>query len=162
SIRNRGAHLPELAGKFLGKVMKHVVNAFSILLLLLVGTVFVTAPAELLNNLLNGWVGVGVIIGVIVVYYLLATVLLIDKIIGRFYPFFGALLVISALGVGIGLVVTGATIPELTLQNFHPDNRPILPLLFLTISCGALSGFHAKDRMITRLITCHVSYSYAF
>src|SRR5699024_10742163 len=65
SIRNRGAHLPELAGKFLGKVMKHVVNAFSILLLLLVGTVFVTAPAELLNNLLNGWVGVGVIIGVI-------------------------------------------------------------------------------------------------
>src|SRR5699024_818419 len=55
SIRNRGAHLPELAGKFLGKVMKHVVNAFSILLLLLVGTVFVTAPAELLNNLLNGW-----------------------------------------------------------------------------------------------------------
>ncbi len=148
SIRNRGAHLPELAGKFLGKVMKHVVNAFSILLLLLVGTVFVTAPAELLNNLLNGWVGVGVIIGVIFVYYLLATLLPIDKIIGRFYPFFGALLVISALGVGIGLVVTGAPIPELTLQNFHPDNTPIFPLLFLTISCGALSGFHATQTPI--------------
>src|SRR5699024_5817183 len=76
------------------------------------------------------------------------TLLPIDKIIGRFYPFFGALLVISALGVGIGLVVTGAPIPELTLQNFHPDNTPIFPLLFLTISCGALSGFHTTQTPI--------------
>ncbi|MBS4192105.1 carbon starvation protein A [Bacillus sp. FJAT-49705] len=148
SIRNRGAHLPELAGKFLGKVMKHVVNAFAILLLLLVGTVFVTAPADLLYNLLNGKVGLGLIIAAIFIYYILATLLPIDKIIGRFYPFFGALLLISAIGVGGGLVVTGAPIPELSLQNFHPDNAPIFPLLFLTISCGALSGFHATQTPI--------------
>ncbi|MGE7623759.1 carbon starvation CstA family protein [Viridibacillus sp. NPDC096237] len=148
SIRNRGAHLPELAGKFLGKFMKHVVNAFAILLLLLVGTVFVTSPATLLYNLMDGWAAMGIIVGVIFVYYILATLLPIDKIIGRFYPIFGALLLISALGVGVGLVVTDAPIPELSLQNFHPDNLPIYPLLFLTISCGALSGFHATQSPI--------------
>ncbi|HYK74609.1 MAG TPA: carbon starvation CstA family protein [Pseudoneobacillus sp.] len=148
SIRNRGAHLPELAGKFLGKFMKHVVNAFAILLLLLVGTVFVTSPAALLYNLMNGWAAMGLIIGAIFVYYILATLLPIDKIIGRFYPFFGALLLISAVGVGGGLVITGAPIPELSFTNFHPDNLPIFPLLFLTISCGALSGFHATQTPI--------------
>ncbi|WP_188456597.1 carbon starvation CstA family protein [Virgibacillus oceani] len=148
SIRNRGAHLPELAGKFLGKFMKHVVNAFTVLLLLLVGTVFVTAPAELLHDLMNGWAAMGYIVGAIFLYYILATLLPIDKIIGRFYPIFGALLVISAIGVGAGMVFTGAPIPELTLENMHPDNAPIFPLLFLTISCGALSGFHATQTPI--------------
>jgi carbon starvation protein CstA len=148
SIRNRGAHLPELAGKFLGKVMKHVVNAFAILLLLLVGTVFVTSPADLLYNLMDGGVSMGLILGAIFIYYILATLLPIDKIIGRFYPIFGALLLISAVGVGVMLLVTGASIPELSLTNFHPDNAPIFPLLFLTISCGALSGFHATQTPI--------------
>ncbi|WP_226037858.1 carbon starvation CstA family protein [Aquibacillus saliphilus] len=148
SIRNRGAHLPELAGKFLGKVMKHVVNAFAVLLLLLVGTVFVTAPAGLLHSLMNGWVTMGLILAAIFIYYTLATLLPIDKIIGRFYPIFGALLLISALGVGAGLVITGAPIPEVSFSNFHPDNAPIFPLLFLTISCGALSGFHATQTPI--------------
>lgn len=148
SIRNRGAHLPELAGKFLGKGMKHVVNAFAILLLLLVGTVFVTAPANLLSSITPDWVSFGLIIGAIFIYYVLATLLPIDKVIGRLYPIFGALLLISALGVGISLVVTGAPIPELSLQNMHPDKAPIFPLLFLTISCGALSGFHATQTPI--------------
>ncbi|WP_270182708.1 carbon starvation CstA family protein [Alkalihalobacillus sp. CinArs1] len=148
SIRNRGAHLPELAGKFLGKVMKHVVNAFAVLLLLLTGTVFVTAPAGLLNNMMNGWVTMGLILGAIFIYYIIATLLPIDKVIGRFYPIFGALLLISALGVGAGLVFTGAPIPEISLTNLHPDSAPIFPLLFLTISCGALSGFHATQTPI--------------
>lgn len=148
SIRNKGAHLPELAGKFLGKFMKHIVNAFAILLLLLVGTVFVSAPAGLLYNLMNGWMGMGYIVAAIFIYYILATLLPIDKIIGRFYPIFGLLLIISALGVGGGLLFTGAPIPELTLANLHPANLPIFPLLFLTISCGALSGFHATQTPI--------------
>lgn len=148
SIRNRGAHLPELAGRFLGKVMKHVVNAFAILLLVLVGTVFVTAPADLLHNMTNSWLSLPVILAAIFVYYLLATMLPIDKIIGRFYPVFGALLLISAIGVGVSLVATGAPIPELSMTNMHPDNAPIFPLLFLTISCGALSGFHATQTPI--------------
>ena len=148
SIRNKGAHLPELAGKFLGKFMKHIVNAFAILLLLLVGTVFVSAPAGLLYNLMNGWMGMGYIVAAIFIYYILATLLPIDKIIGRFYPIFGLLLIISALGVGGGLLFTGAPIPELTLANLHPAKLPIFPLLFLTISCGALSGFHATQTPI--------------
>lgn len=148
SIRNRGAHLPELASKFLGKVMRHVVNAFAILLLLLVGTVFVSTPASLLHVLMDGKIALGVIIAAIFLYYILATLLPVDKIIGRLYPYFGALLVVSALGVGIGLVVTGAPIPELSFQNFHPDNAPIFPLIFFTITCGALSGFHATQTPI--------------
>ncbi|AOM83849.1 carbon starvation CstA family protein [Salisediminibacterium beveridgei] len=148
SIRNRGAHLPELAGKFLGKVMKHVVNGFAVLLLLLVGTVFVTAPAGLLHNMMSGWTTLSMIIGFIFIYYVIATMLPIDKIIGRVYPIFGLLLVISALGIGGSLVVTGAPIPEMTLTNMHPDGLMIFPLLFLTISCGALSGFHATQSPI--------------
>lgn len=148
SIRNRGAHLPELAGKFLGNVMKHIVNAFAILLLILVGTVFVTSPAALLHNLMNGAVSLTLITVAIFIYYILATLLPIDKIIGRFYPIFGALLLISSVGVGGALIVQQAAIPELTLSNLHPDNLPIFPLLFLTISCGALSGFHATQSPI--------------
>ena len=148
SIRNRGAHLPELAGKFLGKVMKHVVNAFAILLLVLVGTVFVTSPASLLHNLMNGKVSLWIITLFIFGYYILATLLPIDKIIGRFYPIFGALLLIASLGVGGMLIVQQVPIPELTLANLHPDHMPIFPLLFLTITCGALSGFHATQTPI--------------
>ncbi|MGD6943306.1 carbon starvation CstA family protein [Cytobacillus gottheilii] len=148
SIRNRGAHLPELASKFLGKVMKHVVNAFAVLLLLLVGTVFVSTPADLLYVLSDGSVALWIIIAAIFLYYVLATLLPVDKIIGRLYPYFGALLIISALGVGIGLIVTGAKIPEISLSNFHPDNLPIFPLIFFTITCGALSGFHATQTPI--------------
>ncbi|MGE6753446.1 carbon starvation CstA family protein [Rossellomorea sp. NPDC071047] len=148
SIRNGGAHLPELAGRFLGKTMKHVVNAFSILLLVLVGTVFVTAPAALIANLTPAWISLGVIIAAIFIYYIVATLLPIDKIIGKVYPLFGALLVVSAVGIGAGLVITGADIPEISLTNMHPESVAIFPLLFLTISCGALSGFHATQSPI--------------
>ncbi|HAV46108.1 MAG TPA: carbon starvation protein A, partial [Halomonas sp.] len=89
SIRNHGAHLPQLAGKFLGKTMKHVVNGFAILLLLLVGTVFVTSPAALLANMTS--LSLTLIILAIFAYYLIATLLPIDKVIGRIYPYFGAL-----------------------------------------------------------------------
>ncbi|WP_085522043.1 carbon starvation CstA family protein [Tuberibacillus sp. Marseille-P3662] len=148
SIRNRGAHLPQLAGKFLGKSMKHIVNAFTILLLLLTGTVFVTAPATLLSDLTNHTIGLSLIVLAIFVYYIIATLLPIDKIIGKVYPILGALLLISAIGIGVGLVATGAPIPEISLANMHPKDAPIFPLLFLTISCGALSGFHATQTPI--------------
>lgn len=157
SIRNRGAHLPELAEKFLGKAMRHIVNGFALLLLVLVGTVFVSAPGQLLYDLMGGKVGLTVIVSVIFGYYILATLLPIDKIIGRFYPLFGALLVISAIGIGAGLIITGqaANIPELTLENLHPGGLAIFPLLFLTISCGALSGFHATQSPIISRTTQH-------
>lgn len=148
SIRNRGAHIPELAGKFLGKFSKHLVNIFSLLLLLLVGTVFVTTPASLLNALLDGKIAIGFIIAAIFIYYFLSTVLPIDKIIGRLYPFLGAVLLIGTLGVGGALMFSDYTIPELSLTNMHPAGLSIFPILFLTITCGALSGFHATQSPI--------------
>ena len=97
---------------------------------------------------MNGKIALTVILVLIFAYYILATLLPIDKIIGRFYPIFGLLLLISAIGIGGGLIIKGAPIPEITLQNLHPGNLPIFPLLFLTISCGALSGFHATQSPI--------------
>ncbi len=148
SVRNNGAHLPELAGKFLGKAMKHVVNAFSILLLLLVGTVFVASPADLLYDLVGGAVPVIVFVVLIFIYYLLATILPINKIIGTIYPYIGGLLLFSTIGIGVALVWHQAPVPELSFTNTHPEGAAIFPLLFLTISCGALSGFHATQSPI--------------
>lgn len=145
SIRNRGAHIPELAGRFLGKISRHLVNVFALLLLLLVGTVFVTTPASLLHNLIDGRVALIAIVLIIFAYYFLSTILPIDKIIGRVYPYFGALLIIGTVGVGAALILRGYTIPELSLTNMHPADTPIFPILFLTITCGALSGFHATQ-----------------
>ncbi len=163
SIRNRGAHIPELAGKFLGAVSKHVVNVFALLLLLLVGTVFVTTPASLLAILLNGKVALSVLIVIIFVYYLLSTILPIDKIIGRFYPIFGAVLLVGTLGVGIMLLFSDYTIPELTLTNMHPENIPVFPILFFTITCGALSGFHAtQSPIISRTVKKESEGRYVF
>ncbi|MBO0991615.1 carbon starvation CstA family protein [Bacillus sp. SD088] len=148
SIRNRGAHLPALASKFLGQTMKYLVHVLAVLLLLLVGTVFVITPASLLHVLMDGKIALGMIVFIIFSYYILAALLPIDQIIGRLYPFFGALLILSAIGVGVGLIITRAPIPELSLTNLHPKQTPIFPLLFFTITCGALSGFHATQTPI--------------
>ena len=163
SIRNKGAHIPELAGRFLGKVFKHIVNLFALLLLLLVGTVFVTTPASLLSILFNGKVAVWILIAVIFIYYFLSTILPIDKIIGRLYPYFGAVLVVGTVGVGGALLLSDYTIPELTLTNMHPDNLPIFPILFFTITCGALSGFHAtQSPIISRTVKNESQGRYIF
>ncbi|MFD1851136.1 carbon starvation protein A [Oceanobacillus bengalensis] len=148
SIRNKGAHIPELAGKFLGNFSKHIVNVFALLLLVLVGTVFITTPASLIDILLDGKVAFGVILGAIFLYYFLSTILPIDKIIGRVYPFFGAILLIGTIAIGISLIFSDYKIPELSLTNMHPDNLPIFPILFFTITCGAMSGFHATQSPI--------------
>lgn len=163
SIRNKGAHIPELAGKFLGNVSKHIVNVFALLLLLLVGTVFVTTPASLLALLMDGKVALWILITVIFVYYFLSTILPIDKIIGRLYPYFGAVLLIGTVGVGAALLFSDYTIPELTLTNMHPDNVPIFPILFFTITCGALSGFHAtQSPIISRTVEKESQGRYVF
>ncbi|MFB9974275.1 carbon starvation protein A [Allobacillus sp. SKP2-8] len=145
SIRNKGAHIPDLAGRFLGKISRHLVNFFALLLLLLVGTVFVTTPASLLHNLIDGRVALFVIILAIFIYYIVSTVLPIDKIIGRVYPFLGAVLLIGTISVGVALLFSDYSIPEISVANMHPNDLPIFPILFLTITCGALSGFHATQ-----------------
>ncbi|MGX4670557.1 carbon starvation CstA family protein [Cerasibacillus sp. JNUCC 74] len=148
SIRNKGAHIPELAGRFLGQFSKHIVNAFSLLLLILVGTVFVTTPASLIDILLDGKVAFSIILGTLFLYFFLSTVLPIDKIIGRIYPILGAILLIGTVAIGISLLFSDYSIPELNITNMHPDNIPVIPMIFFTITCGALSGFHATQSPI--------------
>ncbi|SHH89914.1 carbon starvation CstA family protein [Virgibacillus chiguensis] len=148
SIRNKGAHIPELAGRFLGKASRHIVNAFSLLLLILVGTVFVTTPASLIDILLDEKIAFSIILGSIFLYFFLSTILPIDKIIGRIYPVLGAILLFGTIAIGISLLFSDYKIPELHLTNMHPDNLPVIPLLFFTITCGALSGFHATQSPI--------------
>jgi carbon starvation protein CstA len=154
SLRYGGAHLPALASRFLGKSFSHVVNFFTLLLLLLVGTVFVSAPAKMINELIGNDSSVlTIIVFCIFIYYIIATVLPIDKVIGKIYPVLGFLLIVSAVGICVGMFIYGNPIPELTLENLHPKGLPYYPVIFLTISCGALSGFHAtQSPIISRTI----------
>lgn len=157
SLRNGGAHLPELASKYLGKPVKHVVNIFTMLLLLLVGTVFVTSPANLISSFTPSWMTIGMITGLIFIYYIISTVLPIDKALGKVYPIFGAILIISTIAIGTSLLAGGHSIPNLTpasMTNWHPEGTPIFPIIFFTISCGAISGFHAtQSPMVSRTST---------
>jgi carbon starvation protein CstA len=145
SIRHKGASLTELQGIYLGKKIQAVMRVFTIVLLILVGVVFVTGPAKLLAAITPSYLTVAFWVVVVFVYYFLATILPIDVLIGNLYPFFGACLVIMAVGVGGGIVLQGYHIPEITLANLHPAHTPIWPIMFITIACGAISGFHATQ-----------------
>lgn len=149
SLRNGGAGMPELVGKYLGGTTKKVMLAFSVLLLLMVGVVFVYSPAELLGNL-GGSVVMWIL--VIFVYYVLATMLPIDKIIGKIYPLFAFALLFMAAALMVYLFVHWPKIPEVWegLQNRGQladasFTDSIFPALFITIACGAISGFHSTQ-----------------
>ncbi|WP_323838354.1 carbon starvation CstA family protein [Photorhabdus africana] len=151
SVRARGASVPIIVGNELGKTMKHFMNIFAVILLMLVGVVFVLSPAGLLNNLLKeamGWDNIAIWVGVIFAYYILATLVPIDKIIGRLYPLFGALLLFMSVALMVGLAMSDKPFYSQGLDfttNFNPKDLPVWPLLFVTIACGAISGFHATQ-----------------
>lgn len=156
SERHNGASISEIVGIYLGPQMKTVMRVFAVVLLILVGTTFSTGPAGLLALLTPASLNVTFWLAIILVYYFLATLLPIDKIIGRFYPFFGAALIVMCVGVGGGLVVRGYNLPEMWdgFANLHPRALPIWPLMFITVACGAISGFHAtQSPMMARCIT---------
>ncbi|MBO6159456.1 MAG: carbon starvation protein A [Firmicutes bacterium] len=155
SERNNGASIAELSGIYLGKPALYVMRAFSVVLLLLTGTVFVTSPAALISNLTPDALGNTFWIVVILIYYVLATLLPIDKVIGRLYPVFGVILIVMAISVAGGfLFIQGYHVPELSLQNLHPENLPVWPFMFVTVACGAISGFHAtQSPMMAKCIT---------
>ena len=155
SERHDGNSIAELSGIYLGKYAKWIMRAFSVLLLLLTGTVFVTSPASLIARLTPDVLSEGFWIVVILVYYLLATLLPIDKVIGKLYPVFGVILIIMALSVAGGIMFKGGyTIPELTLNNLHPSGLSPWPFMFVTVACGAISGFHAtQSPMVAKCIT---------
>ena len=146
SERNKGASIAELSGIYLGKPALYIMRVFSILLLLLTGTVFVTSPAALISRLTPAALGNTFWIVVILIYYVMATLLPIDKVIGKLYPIFGVILIIMALSIAGGMIfLPQYTIPEITLANLNPDDLPIWPFMFITVACGAISGFHATQ-----------------
>ena len=155
SLRNGGKSLPEIIGKYLGGGIHKLALVVIPLLMILVGAVFVVTPSQILTKMTDvpylAWVVI------IVVYYFVATVLPVDKIIGKIYPIFGVALIIMALSFFGVLIFGDYTIPELTsVRNMHynASNLPILPTLFISIACGAVSGFHAtQSPLMARCIT---------
>lgn len=153
SCRHDGEKVDSLAGIYLGKVPKYVLHFFLILLMILIGAVFVSAPATLLDMLTSGHLTVTFWMCVILIYYLIATLLPIDKVIGRVYPVFGVFLILMAVCIMGGLIFGGYSMPGFTLENLHPDNLPIWPFMFVTVACGAISGFHStQSAMVSKCI----------
>lgn len=161
SLRHDGQSVSELVRTYLGRWSYALMLLFSFTLLLLVGVVFVKAPADLLHNLTSGWnvqyipSNAAFWVILIFIYYIFATLLPVDKIIGRIYPAFGLLLLLMAMGLVVGIILHGHAMPELTLQNLHPSGTPIFPYLFITIACGAISGFHSTQSPIMSRCLMH-------
>ncbi|MGI6211829.1 MAG: carbon starvation protein A [Anaerovoracaceae bacterium] len=155
SERNNGASISEVTGTYLGPVMKNIMRVFSVILLVMVGTVFAVGPAGLLVQLFTGKGVSGVVVSatfwlaIIIIYYFIATFLSIDKIIGKLYPIFGACLIIMAVGVAIGTIAQSGShpIPEIWshFYNMHPSQTPVWSFMFITVACGAISGFHSTQ-----------------
>ena len=153
SVRHKGASIAEIVGIYLGPVMKNVMRVFSVVLLVLVGTVFATGPAGLLAKLTPESLNAKFWLVVVLAYYFLATVVPVDKLIGKIYPFFGACLIFMAIGVAVCIMAQGYHMPEMQLANLHPKETPIWAMMFVTVACGAISGFHAtQSPMMARCI----------
>ena len=153
SLRHDGCGLPTLIGSYLGNTTKTVMLVFSLVLLVLVGAVFVYSPAIILDGMTGGSGSTSMFIWILIIfaYYLIATMLPIDKIIGKIYPLFAVALIFMAIALLVGLFVKWPSIPEFWdgLANRGPEvgvkGQPIFPCLFITIACGAISGFHATQ-----------------
>ncbi len=170
SLRNGGASVPELVGKYLGNGFRYLLRIFTLLLLVFVGVAFVSGPAGLLAYQTNG--GFEIWVYVIFAYYLLATLLPINKIIGKIYPFFAAALLLMAIGIAGAMIVNyfngEFSMGELSfsgLKNLHhnPEQNILFPMMFIVISCGAISGFHSTQApMMARCIKKESYGRYAF
>lgn len=154
SERNNGASISEVTGKYLGPVMKNVMRVFSVILLVMVGTVFAVGPAGLIVTLITNKGVTGpfatttVWLAIVLIYYFIATFLSIDKIIGKIYPVFGVCLILMAIGVAFGTMVNpDYYTPEIwtNFYNMHPAGTPVWSFMFITVACGAISGFHSTQ-----------------
>ncbi len=169
SIKHSGLSITEIVGIYMGNSTKQFMRIFTVFLMVLVGAVFIMGPAKILAGLAPGYTSMTFWVWIVFIYYALSTILPINKLIGRIYPVFGFALFFMAFGLITALFVKGYHIPELTfgnLKNFHndPGNFPIFPMLFITIACGAISGFHAtQSPLMARCISneklgCRVFY----
>lgn len=163
SLRENGAQMPALIKKFMGNKIFQFYNIFLSLLMLLVGAVFIYTPGDLAVTQLLGQKAtvdnptVWIVYGIIFAYYLCATLFPIDKIIGKIYPIFGAILLLSAVGVGIGIFTSGYELTNLSAANWmgvHPKGIPFIPIFFVTVACGIVSGFHStQSTLIARSVS---------
>lgn len=157
SLREGGESLPDIIGRHLGKNAKKIMRVFTVILMILVGAVFVSGPSAILGKLTS--LDPTIWFGVIFIYYILATLLPIDKVIGKVYPLFAIALIFMAVGVLVMLVKTNPALPEIWdgLENTHPageDAMPLFPMMFVSIACGAISGFHAtQSPLMARCMT---------
>lgn len=146
SMRHSGKNIPELIGKYLGKGAERFIKIVTVILLIIVGIAFITGPAEIMKS----YTGISkeIWLLLIAIYYIIATMLPIDKIIGKIYPIFGASLIIMVVALMASLLIKGYSIPEVSFQNLHPAGKPIFPFMFVVISCGAISGFHSTQSVL--------------
>ncbi len=149
SLRNSGESLPESIGRYLGTTTRNVMAVITLVLLILVGVIFVSSPAGLLANLSQDsaeWMSTNFWACIIFLYYFIVTLVPIDKIIGRVYPIFAIGLILMVISVFIMLFIHGWSLPEFTDPiPDHPDGTPIFPMMFISIACGAISGFHSTQ-----------------
>jgi len=159
SMRNKGQSISEVCGTYMGNTMKNIMRVFSVVLLFMVGVVFAKGPAGLLSYLCSSggktgaFTNASIWLVIIIVYYFIATFLSIDKIIGKIYPVFGICLIVMALGVGLGIFTKGyaSNIPELwdvIGKSMHPAGTGAWPMMFISVACGAISGFHSTQSPI--------------
>lgn len=182
SVRHDGEGFPALVGRFLGGPARRLTELYVLALMILVGTVFVKGPALLVVKLLpealwegtrlgpwaraewgglSGWMWA--VMALIFIYYLAATLLPIDKLIGRVYPWFAAALLVMVVGIGAHMIANGLDLSAFTLHNLHPQGLSPWPVLFITVSCGAVSGFHATQApLMARTITSERAMSRVF
>lgn len=150
SVRHDGLSISEVVGIYLGDKVKHLMRFFTVILLIFVGTVFLVGPAKIIDGMTDNIWGVWIWVGIILVYYILSTLLPIDKLISKLYPIFGIAMLLMAVGLLLALFFGDYSIPELVPSNIRnmttdPDATPLFPILFVTIACGAISGFHATQ-----------------
>lgn len=159
SIKHKGKSMPEISGMYLGSGVKQFMRGFTVVLMIMVGAVFIMGPAKIIDDMTGNAAGMTTWVWIIFIYYILSTILPIDRVIGRIYPVFGIALLFMALGITVMMVTNGLAIPELTwanLSNQHvnPEKFPIFPMVFITIACGAISGFHAtQSPLMARCMT---------
>jgi len=150
SVRHDGLSISEVVGIYLGSNVKHFMRFFTVILLIFVGTVFLVGPAKIIDGMTDNAWGVWIWVGIILVYYVLSTLLPIDKLISKLYPIFGIAMLLMAAGLLAALFFGDYSIPELVPANIRnmttdPEATPLFPILFVTIACGAISGFHATQ-----------------
>lgn len=159
SVRHNGLSITEIVGIYLGNGTKQFMRGFTVILMVIVGAVFIMGPAKILAGLTPDFLPMTFWVWVVFAYYILATMLPIDKVIGRIYPVFGFALLFMAVGLIIALFAKGYQIPELNFaafSNLHADAEkfPVFPMMFITIACGAISGFHAtQSPLMARCLT---------